>query len=295
MTERQMPKHADLVYDVGFHHGEDTAFYLKKGFRVVAFEAHPRLAAQGRAMFADAARDGRFTMVEGAVIGPDEWVAGRREITFYVNDVLDTVGSTDKSWTDRFAKCGATTRRVSVAALDFVDCLRTLGVPHYMKIDIEGSDRFCLESLRHVAERPDFLSCELEQINVSRAHTALELLASLGYAAFQIVQQSQVPRQQVPSPSREGNDCEHRFQLDSSGLFGADLPADGWMDRVVTAATYDWNFALVRTCGERSFLRRMPGMGRVLWNIEKFTGLPLRGWADTHARLGPAVHPGGIG
>lgn len=280
-----MLKHADLIYDVGFHDGEDTAFYLKKGFRVVAFEAHPRLAEKGRAMFADAARAGRFTMVQGAIIGAADWSAGKREVSFYVNDVLDTVGSTDQSWTDRFAKRGATTRRVSVAAVDFVDCLRTLGVPHSMKIDIEGSDRFCLESLKYVAERPDFLSCELEQINVSRAHTELELLASLGYDAFQIVQQSQVPCQKVPSRSREGNDCEHRFQLDSSGLFGADLPADGWMDRAATAATYDRNFALVRTCGDRSFLSRIPGMGRVLWNIEKFTGLPLRGWTDTHARL----------
>jgi hypothetical protein len=41
------------MYDVGFHRGEDTAFYLKKGFCVVAFEAHPRLAEKGRAMFAD--------------------------------------------------------------------------------------------------------------------------------------------------------------------------------------------------------------------------------------------------
>jgi hypothetical protein len=102
------------------------------------------------------------------------------------------------------------------------------------------------------------------------------------------VQQSQVPWQKVPSPSREGNDCEHRFQLDASGLFGADLPADGWMDRAATAATYDRNFALVRTCGDRSFLSRMPGMGRVLWNIETCTGLPLVGWTDTHARLAQA-------
>jgi FkbM family methyltransferase len=283
-----MPKHSDLIYDVGFHHGEDTAFYLEKGFRVVAFEAHPLLAEKGRVLFADAARDGRFTMVEGAIIGAADWTAGKREVPFYVNDDMTAVGSTDQSWTDRFAKRGATTRRVSVAAVDFVDCLRTLGVPHYMKIDIEGSDRFCLESLRHVAERPDFLSWELERIDISRAHSELDLLVSLGYDAFHIVQQSHVPRQKVPSPSREGSDCERRLQLDSSGLLGADLPADGWMDRVTTAATYHRNFALVRTCGDRSLLGRIPGMRRVLWSIETCTGLPLVGWTDTHARLAPA-------
>lgn len=47
----QMAKHAELIYDVGFHRGEDTAFYLKKSFRVVAFEAHPRLAENGRSVY----------------------------------------------------------------------------------------------------------------------------------------------------------------------------------------------------------------------------------------------------
>jgi 16S rRNA A1518/A1519 N6-dimethyltransferase RsmA/KsgA/DIM1 with predicted DNA glycosylase/AP lyase activity len=30
-----------LIYDVGAHQGEDTDFYLKKGFAVVAIEAVP--------------------------------------------------------------------------------------------------------------------------------------------------------------------------------------------------------------------------------------------------------------
>lgn len=28
-----IPKHKDLVYDIGMHKGEDTEFYLRKGFR----------------------------------------------------------------------------------------------------------------------------------------------------------------------------------------------------------------------------------------------------------------------
>ena len=39
-----IPKHPDLIYDIGQHTGEDTAFYLGKGFRVVAVEANPTLA-----------------------------------------------------------------------------------------------------------------------------------------------------------------------------------------------------------------------------------------------------------
>lgn len=31
----------DLIIDVGMHYGNNTAFYLKKGFRVAAIEANP--------------------------------------------------------------------------------------------------------------------------------------------------------------------------------------------------------------------------------------------------------------
>ena len=283
-----MAKHADLIYDVGFHHGEDTAYYLKKGFRLVAFEAHPRLAEKGRAMFADAARDGRFTMVEGAIISPDEWVAGRREVTFYVNDAQDVWGTTQPDWAARSARDGTVSSAVTVAALDFVDCLRTYGVPHFMKVDIEGSDRFCLESLRYVAERPDFLSIESERDHASDAQAELDQLQSLGYRGFQVVQQSRVPWQRVPEPPREGIACTHRFVLDASGLFGADLPAEGWVDRDGIATIYEDIFARQRAFGDGSPLRRVPGMRRFLWTIEKYTGLPLPGWYDTHARLAQA-------
>ena len=39
------PKHKDLIYDVGMHKGEDTEFYLRKGFRVIAIEADPDLVS----------------------------------------------------------------------------------------------------------------------------------------------------------------------------------------------------------------------------------------------------------
>jgi FkbM family methyltransferase len=283
-----MAKHADLIYDVGFHHGEDTAYYLKKGFRVVAFEAHPRLAEKGRAMFADAARDGRFTMVEGAIVSGDDWTAGKRTATFYMNNAWDTWGTTQPAFAERFNQAGGSSQPVTVTTVDFFDCLRTYGVPHFMKVDIEGSDRFCLESLRYFAERPDFLSIESERSDMDRAQMELDLLDSLGYGGFQIVQQSRVPWQKVPEPPREGTACTHRFVLDASGLFGADLPAEGWVDRDGIVTIYEKIFARQRAFGDGSPLLHVPGMRRFLWTIEKYTGLPLPGWYDTHARLAPA-------
>jgi len=36
--------HQDLIYDVGMNNGDDTAYYLRRGFRVVAIEANTCLA-----------------------------------------------------------------------------------------------------------------------------------------------------------------------------------------------------------------------------------------------------------
>ena len=40
-----------LVYDVGMHRGDDTAYYLHKGFRVVGVEANPAMADHLRGRF----------------------------------------------------------------------------------------------------------------------------------------------------------------------------------------------------------------------------------------------------
>ena len=70
----------DLIYDVGFHRGEDTAFYLRKGYRVVAFEADPDLVRQGVRRFGRELTDGRLEIIEGAISDSVE-----QEITFYRN------------------------------------------------------------------------------------------------------------------------------------------------------------------------------------------------------------------
>jgi len=33
----------DLIYDIGLHDGDDTAYYLHKGYRVIAVDADPTM------------------------------------------------------------------------------------------------------------------------------------------------------------------------------------------------------------------------------------------------------------
>ena len=38
----------ELIYDIGFHKGEDTLFYLLKGYNVVAVDADIELIEEGK-------------------------------------------------------------------------------------------------------------------------------------------------------------------------------------------------------------------------------------------------------
>ena len=48
--------HNDLIYDLGVNRGEDCAFYLAKGFRVVGIEANPSLYDVARCPSSDKLR-----------------------------------------------------------------------------------------------------------------------------------------------------------------------------------------------------------------------------------------------
>jgi hypothetical protein len=99
----------DLVFDVGMHLGEDSAYYLAKGYRVVAVEANPELADAGRRRFDREISAGRLTIVEGAIADTD-----RPTITFYRHPTESVWGTADPDWAGRNAHMGESESIVGV-------------------------------------------------------------------------------------------------------------------------------------------------------------------------------------
>ena len=58
----------DLIYDIGAHKGDDAAFYLAKGFRVISVEAHPTHASVIRRRFSSEIEDGRPVLEVGSQV-----------------------------------------------------------------------------------------------------------------------------------------------------------------------------------------------------------------------------------
>lgn len=274
--------HDDLIYDVGLEAGNDSDFYLKKGFRVVAFEADAALAEAGRRRFADAIREDRFTLVEGAIVEPEVVASGQRTVTFYVNDKAGW-GTTSSEFALRNERLGEPSRPVQVEVVDFGACIRRYGMPYYMKIDIEGADRACLRTLLDFHEKPAYVSMESEKVDVRGLEEEIRLLQELGYDRFKAVQQARPRTRMPPNPPREGRYVAHTFPVGSSGLFGRELPGE-WKDRDALLAEYRGIFRAYRLFGDDSALRRTRWGPPAIRLLKRVLRRPIPGWYDTHAR-----------
>lgn len=211
-----MPRpHPFLIYDLGMNHGEDTRFYLAKGFSVVGVEASPPLAAElaNRFAFDIAAR--HLTLLHCGV-----WQEAG-SMTFYVNDDNDHWSSFDPHYGTRLDTKFHT---IEVPCVTLGALFAAHGVPHYLKIDIEGADRHVLQALRAQPVRPDFVS--VEEYGTQVIHD----LAACGYTRFQAVTQANKAwATPPPDPAREGRLVHRQFDGRDSGLFGEELPSGAWM------------------------------------------------------------------
>ncbi len=268
---------SDLIFDIGYHQGEDSAYYLAKGYRVVAFEADPDLAAAARRRFAAEAEAGRFTLVEGAVAAP-----GSPEIVFYRNLDRTTWGTLDPDRARRNAAHGKRSQPVPVRMVDLAQVLSEFGTPYYAKTDIEGADQAALDALLDQAVKPRYISWESDKLSLDTVAAELDQLVGAGFDRFQVVQQLFIPGRTMRGETRSGARFAYRFPDGASGPFGEDL--DGpWLDRDQALERYRSVFRDYGRWGDDSPARRLL-TEKVLDRVARLTRIALPGWYDTHAR-----------
>ena len=274
----------NLIFDMGLHKGEDTDFYLRKGFDVVAFEANPTLIENCKRRFAAYIANGRLRIVEGA-IAPRS--AGS-SVTFYRNANVSVWGTIDGDWAKRNNALGSPSEIISVNRVDVSEVFENIGIPYYLKIDLEGVDGLVLRTLSEFNDRPQYLSVESEKVDRSALNENMNFLAQLGYTKFKIVQQATIPGSSGSFQSRDGSAFSYTFPQDASGPFGEDIP-QRWMSLPDALKEYDAIFRRYRLFGDNTLFDRLPPSVRHLIEIgykltSSYRGA-LPGWHDTHASL----------
>ncbi|WP_038158643.1 FkbM family methyltransferase [Verrucomicrobium sp. BvORR106] len=164
---------SNLIYDVGMHSGEDTAYYLDKGYNVVAIDADPDLIAAARIRFAKDVEEARLTIVEAAV-AKEEGVA-----TFWICDEVKVLNSFDR---EQASKLGNPCRPIEVKTLPMRNLFQRHGVPYYLKVDIEGYDHVAVADI-DISDRPKYVSMEVTSAD------DFFLLKEKGYTKFKCIQQ----------------------------------------------------------------------------------------------------------
>lgn len=200
----------DLIFDVGMHNGDDTAFYLAKGFSVVAVEANPLLAQEGERRFRKEITSGKLTILN---IGIGDKIG---TFPFYVNGQHSEWSSFDKEIGSRVSL----KETIDVPMNTLEQTLKTFGVPYYLKLDIEGYEFIALRQLAALSVKPKFVSIE------NGFPEMVAFLSSLNYTKFKFINQATVMELECPTPAREGREVQWKFSFGSSGPFGEDTPGE---------------------------------------------------------------------
>jgi FkbM family methyltransferase len=288
------PRDSGLIFDVGLHRGEGTDFYLQKNFRVVAVEANPEHADFCRTRFKTAIDQNRLKIIQGAIVDAKTLAPQQRKISFYRNESGSGWGTIRSDWAERNRKADMPSTLIEVDIIDFTEVLVEHGIPHYMKVDIEGCDMICVEALRRFRERPAYVSIESDKTSLKAIRHEIDQLASLGYDMFQAVEQSAVEALAPPFPAREGNYVPHHFDSASSGLFGAELNGR-WFSRSDILRLYRFIRIGYYLLGDDGILNvpKLPGASLMRsWTrriLARFTHAAVPGWYDTHARHSSAT------
>jgi FkbM family methyltransferase len=260
----------NLIFDLGMHSGDDTEFYLKKGFRVIAVDADPELCNQARYRFRAQIASGSLIIVNNALAEKP----GR--VTLYKNTKFSEWNTLKPDWVERNLRYGASSVPIEVEAIVLSSLFDQFGVPYYLKVDLEGMDLTIVENMAVSSERPRYVSIESNKVRFPELRHEFEVLESLGYKSFKLVAQHRIVSQRPPKPALEGPYVAHSFKPGSSGLFGEEVPGK-WLDAPTAIAAYRPVFLryvltdpLVRSRYSRAVLMRM-GFGAA--------------WYDTHAKL----------
>jgi len=174
-----------LVYDVGFNIGQDTAFYLARGFQVVAIEADPTLAAAGRRRFISDIEAGNLEIVNVG-IAAEEGTAD-----FWICEEKPEFNSFHRGIASRN---GYSNHAIQIQTTRFANVLQRYGTPHFLKIDIEGNEMLCLNDLSTPA-LPRYIAIESEcpiddkPTDATDGLRVLDKLRDLGYESFKLIDQ----------------------------------------------------------------------------------------------------------
>jgi FkbM family methyltransferase len=224
-------KAMSLVYDVGMFNGDDTAYYLAKGFRVIGIEANPHLMPDLSRRFSREIQE-NWLVIENVAVAEME-----QEVELFIAGDDKPQSSLTRRILDMHNVPVTSTR---VRGVTLSSLVQRHGTPSFMKIDVEHADLIVLRDLARHGIKPSYISVEAHHTDV------LVQLQKTGYARYRFINGKTVPTRFGNARVRrlDGSSTNFTFTLHSSGPFGDDLE-EPWLSFDQAMAVWSNRHALL--------------------------------------------------
>jgi FkbM family methyltransferase len=210
---------SDLIFDIGCNDGDDTSFYLRKGFRVVAVDADQKLCEKVSERFRREIESRQLSVVCG-LFTPEQGDSA----PFFLVEAASGRNTADPYFKARVEAAGLKAIETLVPAVRMAELFRRYGVPYYIKIDIEGMDIVPLKELNSLSgERPAYVSIEMAQHDLALGLEQLVTLIKSGYTKFLFFNEGMRRHVRAPNPPQEGKFAQFYPEQNTTGLFGREL------------------------------------------------------------------------
>jgi FkbM family methyltransferase len=170
-------QHNNLIFDLGFHKGEDTTYYLSLGYDVIAVEANSYLCEIAQRQFKEEMASGRLILYNRALSNLSD-----EKIEFYINQERTEVSSLYQEIAEQD---NTESIKVEVDSITLYQLIAEHGTPYYIKCDVEGMDSEVARQLRDI-KPPKCISFELNKMEYDGIFTYLKLS---GYKKFKLINQ----------------------------------------------------------------------------------------------------------
>ena len=165
----------NLIFDIGMYDGSDTKYYLSEGYKVIAVEANPNLIERARESFKVELSSSQLVLINAAICNDFG-----EEVTLTISG--DDLGSSSIIGEKISHKNPLGSYKVR--GMTITELIEKYGVPYFMKIDIEGADRYCILPLNE-DNRPKYISFEAGDDVEELVHH----LKKIGYTRFKAINQ----------------------------------------------------------------------------------------------------------
>jgi len=164
------------IFDIGMYDGADTKYYLSQGYKVVAVEANPALIDKVKHQLSKEVESGQLILVNAAVV---EKECQQVELTISGSDI-----GSSSIFRRRVEADDPVAALIKVKGVTLNNLIDLYGVPFYLKVDIEGADKFAVLPIK-ADKRPTYLSFEVSE----DYEELLNYAESIGYSKFKFISQ----------------------------------------------------------------------------------------------------------